>query len=154
MLTLNNLPALVKKRKRVGRGGKLGGTSGKGNKGQKARSGGYIRLGFEGGQMPLFRRLPKRGFNNVEFQQEVAIVNIGQLNDLFQDGTNITKEVLIDAGLVKAKNSTKGTQNLVVKVLGNGKLSKKLTISANAFSKSAVKAIEQCGGEARLIKEM
>jgi len=154
MLTLNNLPSLVKKRKRVGRGGKLGGTAGKGNKGQKARSGGYIRLGFEGGQMPLFRRLPKRGFNNYEFQKEIAIINIGQLNALFQDGATINKEVLVDAGLVKVRNSDKGAKNFVVKVLGNGKLSKKLTISADAFSKSAVKAIEQCGGEARLIKEM
>lgn len=154
MLTLNNLPSLVKKRKRVGRGGKLGGTSGKGNKGQKARSGGYIRLGFEGGQMPLFRRLPKRGFNNFEFQQEISIVNIGQLNDLFQDGATITKEALVKAGLVKVKSGSKSAQKFIVKVLGNGKLSKKLTISADAFSKSAVQAIEKCGGEARLIKEM
>jgi len=75
MFQLNKLSPLVKKRKRVGRGGKLGGTSGKGHKGQKARSGGYVRIGFEGGQMPLFRRLPKRGFNNHNFQDTFVVVN-------------------------------------------------------------------------------
>ena len=150
MFQLNKLSPLVKKRKRVGRGGKLGGTSGKGHKGQKARSGGYVRIGFEGGQMPLYRRLPKRGFNNHNFKDNFVVVNLKQLDDNFDIGTLITKEVLVERGLIKAH---KGKQGMLLKVLGNGVLSKKFTIQADAFSKSALKAIEDCGGEALVTKE-
>lgn len=148
MFQLNNLTPLVKKRKRVGRGGKLGGTSGKGHKGQKARSGGYVRIGFEGGQMPLFRRLPKRGFNNFNFRTEYEIVNLKQLEDAFTVSEIVTRESLLEKGLIKAH------KGYLLKVLGNGELSKKLTVHADAFSKSALKAIEDCGGEARLNKEI
>jgi len=147
MFQLNNLAPIVKKRKRVGRGGKLGGTSGKGHKGQKARSGGYIRVGFEGGQMPLFRRLPKRGFNNYNFQDEVVIVNLQQLEKSFDADSQVTKEALLEKGLIKS------CKKALLKVLGTGKLSKKLIIHADSFSKSAIKAIEDCGGEAHVTKE-
>lgn len=147
MFQLNTLSPIVKKRKRVGRGGKLGGTSGKGNKGQKARSGGFIRIGFEGGQMPLFRRSPKRGFNNFNFRDDIIIVNVEQLEKSFDANSLITKAALIEKGLIKAQ------QKALLKVLGTGKLSKKLIVHADAFSKSAIKAIEDCGGEARVTKE-
>lgn len=147
MFQLNTLSPLVKKRKRVGRGGKLGGTSGKGHKGQKARSGGFVRIGFEGGQMPLFRRLPKRGFNNYNFRDEVVIVNLEQLEKTFDANSLVNKEALLEKGLIKS------CKKALLKVLGTGKLSKKLTIQADAFSQSAIKAIEDCGGEARVIKE-
>lgn len=147
MFQLNTLSPIVKKRKRVGRGGKLGGTSGKGHKGQKARSGGFVRIGFEGGQMPLFRRLPKRGFNNFNFQDDVVIVNLEQLEKAFESNELVTKEALLEKGLIKS------CQKALLKILGTGKLSKKLTIEADAFSKSAIKAIEDCGGEARVTKE-
>jgi large subunit ribosomal protein L15 len=147
MFQLNTLSPIVKKRKRVGRGGKLGGTSGKGHKGQKARSGGFVRIGFEGGQMPLFRRLPKRGFNNFNFQDDVVIVNLEQLEKAFESNALVTKEALLEKGLIKS------CQKALLKILGTGKLSKKLTIEADAFSKSAIKAIEDCGGEARVTKE-
>jgi len=150
MFQLNKLNPLVKKRKRVGRGGKLGGTSGKGHKGQKARSGGYVRIGFEGGQMPLFRRLPKRGFNNHNFKDVFVIVNLKQLN-VFDAETLITKEILVEKGIIK---SHKGMNGLLLKVLGNGVLSKKLSIQADAFSASALKAIKDIGGEARVNKEI
>lgn len=152
MFELHNLKDLVKKRKRVGRGGKLGGTAGKGHKGQKARSGGYVRIGYEGGQMPLFRRVPKRGFNNSDFQTEVKIVNISDLERVFENGAHVTKEALVEKGLLKLNNSTRNQQ--LIKVLGDGKLTKKLSVSADAFSKSAMQAIQDCGGEARIIKEM
>jgi large subunit ribosomal protein L15 len=154
MFELHDLKSLVKKRKRVGRGGKLGGTSGKGHKGQKARSGGYVRIGYEGGQMPLFRRLPKRGFNNTEFQQETKVVNLADLERVFDNGAHVTKEALIEKGLLKISNSAKGNKQVLVKILGDGKLTKKLTVNADAFSQSALKAIQNCGGEAKLIKEM
>ena len=150
MFQLNKLNPLVKKRKRVGRGGKLGGTSGKGHKGQKARSGGFVRIGFEGGQMPLFRRLPKRGFNNYNFKDEYVVVNLKQLDETFEVGALVTKETLVERGLIK---SHKGKQGLLLKVLGTGVLSKKLSIYADAFSKSAMKAIENSGGEAHVTKE-
>lgn len=151
MIGLHTLKPLLKKRKRVGRGGKLGGTSGKGHKGQKARSGGYVRIGYEGGQMPLYRRLPKRGFNNFEFQVETKIVNLSDLERAFEAGATIDTQAMIEKGLVKIP---KGIKNVAVKVLGKGKLSKKFTVAADAFSESALKAIQDCGGEARLIKEM
>lgn len=154
MLQLNNLSSLVKKRKTIGRGGSRGGTSGKGGKGQTARSGGSTRPGFEGGQMPLFRRLPKRGFNNMEFAKNFEVVNIKAINEFFKDGEEVTREALIEKGLVTVKKGVQRKNPVLIKVLGNGSLTKKLTIHADAFSKSALKAIQDCGGEARLTKEI
>lgn len=154
MVELHKLTGLLKKRKRVGRGGSRGGTSGKGHKGQKARSGGFVRIGYEGGQMPLYRRLPKRGFNNAQFQSEIKIINLSDLERVFENGAAVTRESLIEKGLVKIRNSAKGTKSVLVKILGNGKLTKKLDVSADAFSESAQKAILDRGGQARLIKEM
>ena len=154
MIELHNLTGLLKKRKRVGRGGSRGGTSGKGHKGQKARSGGYVRIGYEGGQMPLYRRLPKRGFNNTQFQNEILTVNLTDLERVFESGAQVTRETLVEKGLIKVAHGAKGTPSVQVKILGNGKLTKKLDVSADAFSKSALKAIQDNGGQARLIKEM
>jgi len=148
MLQLNKLTPLCKKRKRVGRGGSRGGTSGKGHKGQKARSGCKISPTFEGGQMPLVRRLPKRGFNNTRFQTEVKIISLQRLNDVFNEGDTVDKNVLIEKGILK------GRGKFALKVLGNGELSKKLTVVADCFSKSAQKAIEDLGGQAQLTKEI
>jgi large subunit ribosomal protein L15 len=154
MLKLHNLVSSGKKRKRVGRGGERGGTSGKGGKGQTQRSGGFIRVGFEGGQTPLFRRLPKRGFNNADFAQPVVAINIGDIAPSFNDGDVITIKELLEKGLIKVKKSLHGENTrFLVKVLGNGKLGKKLEIEADAFSKSAQKLIEEFGGKARLTKE-
>lgn len=150
MLQLNNLSSLVKKRKTIGRGGSRGGTSGKGGKGQTARSGGSTRLGFEGGQMPLFRRLPKRGFNNFEFKTSYEIVNIQAINDAFNAGEEVTREALVEKGLVTIKKGIQRKQPILIKILGHGELTKKLTITADAFSKSAREAIEKSGGEARV----
>lgn len=134
-----------KDRKRVGRGpgSGLGKTSGKGHKGQNARTGGGVRPGFEGGQTPLFRRLPKRGFSNAKFKIEYAIINLSDLNK-FEDGAVITPELLKEMGILK--NQLSG-----VKVLGNGILEKKLTVKANKFSTSAVEKIEAIGGKAEVI---
>lgn len=131
-------------RKRLGRGtgSGHGKTSGRGTKGQNARSGGGVRLGFEGGQLPLFQRLPKRGFNNVS-RKEYAVVNVQDLNR-FEDGTVVTFEVLKQAGLVKKFESG-------LKILGEGKLEKKLTVKANKFSKSASESIEKAGGTVEVI---
>ena len=131
--------------KRIGRGpaSGQGKTAGKGHKGQKARAGRGMRPGFEGGQMPLQRRLPKRGFNNI-FAKEIAIVNIAALDKAFEDGATVDIEALINAGLVK--KALDG-----VKVLGNGEISKKLTVKANAFSESAKSKIEAAGGKAEVI---
>lgn len=127
-------------RKRVGRGpgSGLGKTSGRGQKGQNARSGGGVRLGFEGGQTPLARRLPKRGFTNFN-KKEYAIVNIQDLEKRFEDGTVITPELLREVGLYKKKLDG-------VKILGEGTLTKKFDVKANKFSKSAQEAIEKAGG--------
>ena len=135
----------IKPKKRVGRGtgSGLGKTSGKGHKGQNARSGGGVRPGFEGGQLPLFRRLPKRGFSNAMFKTEYATINVSDLNK-FEDGAVITPELLKEMGILK--NQLAG-----VKVLGNGILDKKLTVKANNFSKSAVEKIENKGGKAEVI---
>ncbi len=130
--------------KRVGRGtgSGLGRNAGKGEKGQKARSGGGVRLGFEGGQMPLYRRLPKRGFTNI-FAKQYAEINVERLN-IFEDGTEITPEFLLEKGIVKkAKDG--------VKVLGNGELQKKLTVKAAKFTKAAVEKIEAAGGKVEVI---
>lgn len=152
MLKLHNLVSLTKKRKRIGRGGKLGGTSGKGHKGQKARSGGAPRRGYEGGQTALIRRLPKQGFNNFEFRKEVYIVTLRQLNDSFESGDYVDRAVLVDKGILKIK---KGSQNthILLKVLATGTLTKKLVIMADAFSASAQKMIQDLGGEVKLTKE-
>ena len=128
-----------KERNRVGRGAATGNgkTSGRGHKGQKARSGGKVRPGFEGGQLPLFRRLPKRGFTNIN-RKEYAIVNLDQLNQ-FEDGTEVTPALLVESGVVKNEKSG-------IKVLGNGSLDKKLTVKAHKFSTSAAEAIDaKCG---------
>ena len=138
-------PGSVSSRKRVGRGpgSGLGKTSGKGHKGQNARSGGGVRVGFEGGQLPLFRRLSKRGFNNYEFRTVYATVNVSDLNR-FEDGTTVTPELLIETGLVKKELDG-------IKVLGNGELTKKLVVKANKFSSSAKEKIENNGGKAEVI---
>lgn len=148
MFSLDNLTSLVKKRKRVGRGGSRGGTSGKGSKGQKARSGGGVRVGFEGGQMPLVRRLPKRGFNNKRFQDEVTVVSLKMLDQSFDEN------MVVDVAALREKKIIKGKKQLFVKVLASGALTKKITVCAHAFSEEAKKAIETLGGEARIIKEM
>lgn len=148
MLQLNKLTPLCKKRKRVGRGGSRGGTSGKGHKGQKARSGCSISPTFEGGQMPLIRRLPKRGFNNKRFQTEIKIISLQRLNDAFKEGDTVDKQVLLEKGIIKGKGK------FALKVLGTGKLSKKLTVIADLFSQSAEKAITDLGGKAQLAKEI
>ena len=135
----------TKAKKRLGRGtaSGTGKTSGKGHKGQNARSGGGVRPGFEGGQLPLFRRLPKRGFSNAMFKKEYATSNVSDLNK-FEDGAVVTPELLKEMGLLKK-------QLAGVKVLGNGNLDKKITVKANNFSKSAVEKIENKGGKAEVI---
>ena len=131
----------IHKRKIVGRGrgSGLGKTSGKGHKGQNARSGGGVRAIFEGGQTPLYRRLPKRGFNNYEFAIKYAVINVGDLNR-FEDGTVVSPALLKEVGLVKKQLDG-------IKVLGNGILEKKLTIQANKFSKTALEKIEASGSK-------
>ena len=121
----------------------VGKTSGKGHKGQNARSGGGVRPGFEGGQLPLFRRLSKRGFNNYNFRTVYATVNVGDL-ERFEEGTTVTKELLIEVGLVKKELDG-------IKVLGNGELTKKLTVKANKFSSAAKEKIENVGGTTEVI---
>ena len=132
-------------KKRVGRGSGsgLGKTSGRGQKGQKARSGGSINPVFEGGQLPLYRRIPKRGFSNHMFKTTYAVVNLDQLN-VFENGTVVTPALLREAGIVK--NQLDG-----IKVLGNGKLETSLTIQANKFSTSALEKIKDSGSKAEVI---
>lgn len=147
-MKLNNITpteGAFKERKRVcrGTGSGLGKTSGKGHKGQNARSGGGVRVGFEGGQLPLFRRLPKRGFSNAKFKIRYAVINLSDL-ERFAEGTEVTPELLKEMGVVK--NSLDG-----IKVLGNGKLTKKLTVKANKFSETAKKEIEALGGTIEVI---
>ncbi|MDH3394229.1 MAG: 50S ribosomal protein L15 [Desulfobulbaceae bacterium] len=142
MIDLSNLspsPGSRKPRKRLGRGPGTGHgkTSGKGHKGAKARSGGGVKMGFEGGQMPLQRRLPKRGFTNI-FKKQYAIVNLSDLAR-FDAGTKVDRQALIDAGLVSAKDS-------LVKLLGNGDIDKSLTIAVDKVSKSARQKIEAASG--------
>jgi large subunit ribosomal protein L15 len=144
MSKLHKLAQLVKKRKRVGRGGDRGGTSGRGHKGQKARSGPHLGISFEGGQMPLTRRLPKHGFTNV-FKTEFEIVNLAQLNK-FEAGTVVNREILIAADIIKGK------KNALIKILGNGVLDKNIIVHADAFSKSAAQAITDKKGEVHVIK--
>ena len=142
---LSPAPGSVKERKRIGRGAASGQgkTAGKGHKGQKARSGSNAHIGFEGGQMPLQRRIPKRGFVNI-FAKEIATVNVAAINDKFEDGATVTIEARVESGLVK--KTLDG-----VKVLGQGELTKKLTVQANAFSASAKAKIEAAGGKAEVI---
>lgn len=141
MFRLNELTPLTKKRKRIGRGGSRGGTSGRGTKGQKARSGGKVDVGFEGGQMPLYRRLPKRGFSNVKFQKLIKIVNVGDLTPFANQ--EITKDLLVEKGIIRVRSN----KPFHLKVLGNGVLDTPLTVVADSFSASARKAIEQAGGK-------
>lgn len=133
-----------KNSKRIGRGhgSGWGKTAGKGHKGQKARSGGSIRPGFEGGQMPLQRRVPKRGFNNI-FAKEIVAVNLSALNR-FDNGAVVDTQALLDAGIVKNKFDG-------IKILGNGNLTKKLEVKATAFSASAKEKIEAAGGKAEVV---
>ncbi|MCW6676037.1 50S ribosomal protein L15 [Aerococcaceae bacterium NML160702] len=142
--TLQPAEGSRKKRNRVGRGQGSGNgkTSGRGHKGQKARSGGGVRLGFEGGQNPLFRRLPKRGFNNIN-RKEYAIVNVEILNR-FEDGTTVTPALLVEAGIVKKELAG-------IKILGEGQLERKLTVQAAKFSKGAEEVITAAGGSIEVI---
>ena len=130
---------------RVGRGHGSGNgkTAGKGHKGQNARSDGGVRPGFEGGQMPLYRRLPKRGFNNARFATNYAIVNVSDL-DVFEDGAVVDAAALVESGLVNDQCDG-------IKILGNGEISKKLTVHAAAFSQSAKEKIEAAGGKAEVM---
>ena len=140
---LKNVPGAVHRKKRVGcgEGGGHGKTSGRGGKGQTARSGGSIRPGFEGGQMPLYRKLPHRGFNNYNHRVEIAIVNVGDLASLDAAVTEIDLAVLTASGLVR-------TGEKAVKILGDGELSRALKVTAAKFSDSAKAKIEKAGGQA------
>ena len=147
-MELNNLmknPGATKARKRVGRGpgSGLGKTSGRGENGQKSRSGASISAVFEGGQTPLFRRLHKGGFSSARFKREYATINVGELNK-FNDGDVVTPELLKEMGIIKKQLSG-------VKVLGNGTLEKKLTIKAHRFTQSAITKIEESGSKAEVI---
>ena len=142
---LNALPE-AKSKKRVGRGpgSGMGKTSTRGQKGQKSRSGASIAPWFQGGQTPLYRRLPKRGFNNARYSVRYATINLSDLNKFFKDGDVVTPELLKEKGIIKKQLSG-------VKVLGNGNLEKKLTIKANRFSMTAVAKIEAAGGKTEVI---
>ena len=141
---LRAIPCSTKSNKRKGRGHGTGNgkTAGRGHKGQKARSGGGVRLGFEGGQMPLYRRLPKVGFNNI-FRKVYAIVNVADL-EIFEDGTEVTVELLREHGLIKKVFDG-------VKILGDGDLTKKLTVKANKFTKTAQEKIQSAGGKVEVV---
>jgi large subunit ribosomal protein L15 len=140
--TLKPRPGSKHRVKRLGCGESSGHgkTSGKGHKGQKARSGGSLRLGFEGGQMPLIRRLPKRGFNNAAFKTQYAIINLSALNQ-FADGSSVDEKVLLEAKLIRGNYDG-------VKILGTGELTRKLTITADKISVAAKEKIEKAGGSA------
>ena len=146
-MKLNQLtaaPGSTKDPKRIGRGHGSGNgkTAGKGHKGQKARAGHGMRPGFEGGQMPLQRRIPKRGFNNI-FAREVVSVNVGSL-DRFEDGQVVDANALMEAGVLKRSGGA-------LKILANGEVTKKLTVKANAFSEAAKAKIEAAGGKAEVV---
>ncbi|GAB4113920.1 MAG: 50S ribosomal protein L15 [Candidatus Caldatribacteriota bacterium] len=146
-MKLDNLspaPHSIKKQKRVGRGcgSGHGFTSGRGSKGQKSRSGAKIKRGFEGGQMPLYRRIPKRGFINV-FKKKIIPVNLERLN-IFNEGETITPQKLIEAGIIKKIDQG-------VKILAKGKINKKLIVQAHQFSQQAIKEIESIGGKIEVI---
>ena len=143
--TLKPRPGSKHRVKRLGCGESSGHgkTSGKGHKGQKARSGGSIRLGFEGGQMPLIRRLPKRGFNNAEFKTVWATVNVGQLN-AFEDGATVNEAALLEKNLIRGAYDG-------VKVLANGELTKKLVVAVDKLSAAAVEKIQNAGGSVEAV---
>ena len=147
LLNLSNVKGAVHRRKRVGcgEGGGHGKTSGRGGKGQTARSGGGIRIGFEGGQMPLFRKLPRRGFNNKNFKTYYETVNIGELARLDESIKEVNRELLAAAGLVRMNSNP-------LKILGEGELSRALKITADKFSASAKEKIEKAGGEAVVLE--
>ena len=136
-----------KKPKRVGRGSSsgLGSTAGKGNKGQQSRSGGKTYVGFEGGQMPLYRRIARKGFSNYPFKKEYVCINVEQLEAKFNDGETVDKTALIEKGFISSKNAS------LVKVLGNGEVSKKLTVVVDKVSESAKAKIEKAGGSVSLV---
>jgi large subunit ribosomal protein L15 len=140
---LKNVPGAVHRRKRVGcgEGGGHGKTSGRGGKGQTARSGSRIRPGFEGGQMPLYRKLPHRGFNNYEFRTEIAVINLRDLAGLEEGVTEVNAEILAKAGLIRSGEKS-------VKVLGDGEVTRALKVTAAKFSESAKAKIEKAGGQA------
>ena len=142
---LSKVEGSTHRRKVVGRGpgSGHGKTSTRGEKGQKARSGGGVHIWFEGGQTPLYKRLPRRGFSNARFAKRYAIINVSDLNR-FKDGDVVTPELLKEAGLVKKELNG-------IKVLGNGKLVKKLTVKANLFTNSAITKIEELGGTTEVI---
>ncbi len=147
-MKLENLPKNkeMKSQKRVGRGpgSGMGKTSTHGQKGQKSRSGASISAWFQGGQSPLYRRLPKRGFNNKQFETKYACINLSDLNKFFNDGDVVTPEILKERGIVKKQLSG-------IKVLASGTLEKKLTVKANRFSTKAIAAIETAGGKTEVI---
>ena len=136
----------AKNRKRVGRGpgSNWGKTSGRGQKGQKSRSGVSISAWFQGGQTPLYRRVPKRGFNNAQFTIRYATIILSDLNKFFNNGDEVTPEILKERGIIKKQLDG-------IKVLGNGELEKKLTVKANRFSSTAIAKIESAGGKAEVI---
>lgn len=136
----------TKKRKRIGRGhgSGHGGTSGRGHKGAGSRAGWKTRGMAEGGAMPMFRRLPKRGFNNFHFRTEYSVVNVGELDAVFDNGSHVTAQLLHEIGLIR-------TLDKPVKILGDGTIGKKLKVDANKFSNSAAEKIKAAGGEAKVI---
>lgn len=136
-----------KKPKRVGRGSSsgLGSTAGKGNKGQQSRSGGKTYVGFEGGQMPLYRRIARKGFSNYPFKKEYVCINVELLEAKFNDGETVDKTALIEKGFISSKNAS------LVKILGNGDVTKKLTVIVDKVSESAKAKIEKAGGSVSLI---
>lgn len=144
--TISPAEGAVTKTKRLGRGigSGLGKTSGKGHKGQWARSGGGVKPGFEGGQMPLIRKIPKRGFKNTQFKKVYSIINVGAL-EAFENGTVITADLLLQSGVL-SKIEPYG-----LKVLGNGELTKKLTVQASKFTESAAQKIQEAGGKVEVI---
>ena len=143
---LSPAPGSRKKAKRLGQGiaSGTGKTAGKGHKGHKARAGGGVRPGFEGGQMPLARRVPKRGFNNARFAREYQIVNVSSLNDKFEAGREVTAHDLLNAGLIRSAS-------LPVKILAKGELTKALTLKVDAVSGGARAKIEAAGGKVEVI---
>lgn len=147
-MKLENLPKSkeAKARKRVGRGtgSGMGKTATRGENGQKSRSGASIKPWFQGGQSPLYRRIPKRGFNNARFETKFATINLDVINKYFNDGETVSPEVLKERGIIKK-------QLCGIKVLGNGTLEKKVTVKANRFSSKAVTKIEDAGGKAEVI---
>jgi large subunit ribosomal protein L15 len=143
---ITQIAGKYKKAKRVGRGKGTGNgkTCGRGHKGAKSRSGAKLKKSFEGGQMPLFRRIPKRGFNNARFMTSYEIVNVSELERVFDDGSSVAVAELAGAGLVDSTRSR-------VKILGDGQLTKKLEVSAHKFSKSAQEKINGCGGSTKIV---